>query len=81
MEVEAGRHRSHAVSDRPLTDTQERVLIHLADRGPAWVIRAGRITTLQVLEKLGLAQVTLGSYGWEARITQKGLDLIGTMGD
>ncbi len=67
--------------DRPLTDAQERVLVRLADRSPAWCIRAGRITTLQVLERKGLAEVLLSYYGWEARITQAGLELLGTMGD
>ncbi len=67
--------------DRPLTDTQERVLIHLCEKSPAWLIRSGRITTLEVLEKQGLAEVRLGHYGWEARITEAGLALLNTMGD
>lgn len=78
--------QSHVVSDRPLTDAQERALIFLADRAPVWCLGATRsVTTLQALERRGLAEVRpylgYGYFRWEARITSAGLELIGTMGD
>ena len=63
---------------KPLSPTQDKVLQHLASKSPAWVIRAGRITTLNALAIIGLIEMRLGSYGWEARITEKGLGVIGT---
>jgi len=62
-----------------LSPTQERVLAQLADKRPAWVIRVGRITTLEALEKVGVIEIRLGHYGWEARLTQKGVDYLGKM--
>lgn len=62
---------------KDLSPTQQRLIEHLASSAPAWVIRAGRVTSLEVLERNGLLDLRLGRYGWEARITQKGLDVVG----
>jgi hypothetical protein len=67
--------------DRPLTDVQERALIQMESKRPAWVIRVGRVTTLEALERQGFAEVRLGHYGWEGRITDAGIALLNTMGD
>jgi len=64
---------------KPLSKAQSKALEQIAHRAPAWFIRAGRITTLEALERIGLIELRLGYLGWEARITEKGLDVIEAM--
>ena len=66
---------------KEISPVQKKVLAAIDHKAPAWVIRAGRITTLEVLEKLGLIELRLGHYGWEARVTEKGQELIRTYGN
>lgn len=79
-------------SDRPLSDAQERALIVLGDRTApntyTWVgsgYHGVRTNTMFSLERLGLARVRLdvrwSGAGYEAQITQAGVEMLASMGD
>lgn len=80
--------------DRPLTDAQERALIRLDELWDKWVTGGPKARepwgkpcretrTLGALSDLGLVELRLryGSLDREARITEKGRELLRGMGD
>lgn len=69
--------------DRPLTDAQERALIHLSESGAGlFVCPPGcRPATLDVLARLGLVELREQPLVTSGRITEEGRALLRSMGD